>query len=760
MKRLASFLLLLALGGCTTATLHPADDTTPDLVVSQELRSLPASVVFEEAADEFDVPRELLATLAWKQTSFAPGEHDHDEHAPMVGWYGLRPEQVELAAELTGFDPEAIADAREEGIYAGAAVLDALRSRYAPTATGTLDARWWPVVVAFPELGEEWLDHQFALDVFDTLQRGFAYPTASGDVVEVLPVELPGLMDVDVVQPPTGDDSAFAAGTDYPGAARFTPAHSSNQSNRSNGAASIRRVVIHTTEGSYGGAISWFRNSSANVSAHYVIRKSDGEVTQMVRDHKKAWHACNNNNDTIGIEHEGASSNASTWTNAMLESSARLTAFLVTEYNIPIDRDHIVGHGEIQGAGCSYRYDPGPHFPWTQYLQMVSGYANPSSGGGGGGGGSTTPAPPAGPTPTVAFQNPRDGDTIGNPVQMRVTHSNVHHVDVYAGGTRIAYDLTASPVHVGRPFSVTGQRTLKVKGYSASGAVVATDTVTVNVTNTQGTVTPSAAQVNGMTYRMTSTTTGPGVATVKYWVDGWPLKDIDSNSYESTGATHELDYTFGYAAYGRQLVARSYSSSGALIGEGFAYVDVNPTSTPSTEAITNVNVQEAGGTMMYFRSTATPGVAKVEYWIEGWRLPDAYTGQTYATPSDFGLWYAFNYTGERQLEVKAFDASGTLVDTRNQTILVPAADLSVSWTRLGTKSYRFDAAAPAATDRVIIEIDGWALPDKVTGDSWCEGPDYILNYDFNYGGYRALHAEAVDQFGNVLDTFDANISVY
>jgi len=66
----------------------------------------------------------------------------------------------------------------------------------------------------------------------------------------------------------------------------------------------ITHITIHTTEGSYAGAISWFNNCSSNVSAHYVIRSSDGQITQMVREYRKAWHIGNGNPYSIGIEHE------------------------------------------------------------------------------------------------------------------------------------------------------------------------------------------------------------------------------------------------------------------------------------------------------------------------------------------------------------------------------------------------------------------------------------------------------------------------
>ena len=758
----------LALTACYVDPLGGAEEEPAPqaLSIDDALRSLPAQDVFAEAGEEFGVPADLLAALAWHQSSFAPGAGDHDEHAPAHGWMGLRPDQVTAAASLTGLSEESIETRREENIHGAAALLAALRTQVAAGANPlAVDAAWYEVVVAFAGFDAEWLSHSFARDVFLTLQNGLAVPTEGGDLVHLESRELPDLAYVRSVEAPSSDGTSFSGSTDYPGAARFSPAHSSNQSTRSGGAGAIRRVVIHTVEGSYSGAIGWFQNPSANVSAHYVVRKSDGEITQMVRDAKKGWHVCGSNNDTIGIEHEGAANNAATWTPAILDSSARLTAWLVNQYNIPIDRDHIVGHGEIQGAGCSYRYDPGTHFPWSQYMGLVSMYAVGSSPV------AEDPDPlppgelPSAPetlpsTSSVAFQSPRDGDVIGNPVMMRIVSTNAHHVDVYAGPYRIARDLVASPVHVGVPFSQLGERTLTAKAYSASGAVLATDTVTVTVAHTAGSLAPSASQVGGMTYRMGAVASDPSVARVRYWVDGWALADDASGSQQALGPDFELRYTFSHAAYGRQLVARGYDADANLVSEGFSYIDVNPGASSSSEEITAVDTQPAGGTIMYLRSTATPGVQYVEYYVDGWKLPDMNTGETYAVPLDFSLWYEFNYWGERSLEVRAYDASWTLVDTWTQTINVPSPALEVSWQRLGYKNYRFDADAPAGTSRVVIEIDGWALPDNDSGHQWTEGPDFILNYDFNYAGYRALTARALDSAGNVVGTYAANIQVY
>ena len=88
--------------------------------------------------------------------------------------------------------------------------------------------------------------------------------------------------------------------------------------------ASISAVAIHDTEGSYSGTISWFQNCSSVLSSHYVIRSSDGQVTQMVLEANRAYHVGSENAYTIGIEHEGYCSQPGWYTNAMYCSSANL----------------------------------------------------------------------------------------------------------------------------------------------------------------------------------------------------------------------------------------------------------------------------------------------------------------------------------------------------------------------------------------------------------------------------------------------------
>ncbi|RME85942.1 MAG: N-acetylmuramoyl-L-alanine amidase [Planctomycetota bacterium] len=132
----------------------------------------------------------------------------------------------------------------------------------------------------------------------------------------------------------------------------------------------IRYVVIHTVEGSYQGCIRWFQSPKSKVSAHYVV-SLDGDITQMVKDKDKAWHAGSSkyNLEAIGIEHEGWA-HKNTWTDAQYRASARLTRYLCLRYSIPMDRSHIISHAQI---APKRRSDPGPYFDWDYYIRLVRG---------------------------------------------------------------------------------------------------------------------------------------------------------------------------------------------------------------------------------------------------------------------------------------------------------------------------------------------------------------------------------------------------
>jgi len=141
----------------------------------------------------------------------------------------------------------------------------------------------------------------------------------------------------------------------------------------------IKYIVVHDTEGSYQSSIDWFQDPASFVSAHYLIRSSDGDVTQMVQNKDVAWHAGNwyMNMHSIGVEHEGYAAEGATWyTEAMYRSSAKLVRYLSDKYDIPLDREHIVGHEQFHGLtparAKAMHNDPGPFWDWDHYMDLLN----------------------------------------------------------------------------------------------------------------------------------------------------------------------------------------------------------------------------------------------------------------------------------------------------------------------------------------------------------------------------------------------------
>lgn len=185
---------------------------------------------------------------------------------------------------------------------------------------------------------------------------------------------------------------SFSKDTDYPSAI-WVPAPECNYSERTK---EVSAVVIHYTAGSYAGTISWFQNCDSQVSAHYVIRSADGQVTQMVRESDKAWHARSANGYTIGIEHEAYGDVASFFTEAMYASSANLVRDICSRYETidghrtfyfdTLDNGMALNTGlhDMGGEGACIRIrghqhypdqshtDPGPYWDWNYYYKLIN----------------------------------------------------------------------------------------------------------------------------------------------------------------------------------------------------------------------------------------------------------------------------------------------------------------------------------------------------------------------------------------------------
>jgi N-acetyl-anhydromuramyl-L-alanine amidase AmpD len=322
---------------------------------------------FQHAAKEFDVPRDLLIAISYAETHF----DDHEGQPSLDNGYGLmhlvdnpKVQTLKQAASMLGLGEAVLKSDTEHNIRGGAAVLRFYADRQGLSDLNRKDvSAWYPVVAQYSQADSDAGARFYADHVYTLLNQGFGGQNKHGETV---------IVGAEEIKPKRGkyEDVVSIQSTDY-APAIWNPAYSGNYevANREVDY-DINYVVIHTTQGSYNSAINWFKDPASHVSAHYVIRSSDGQITQMVREKDIGYHAGRTYNlMSIGIEHEGWVSDPSWYTDAMYRASAALTRNVALKYNIPMDRAHIIGHVEVPGATHT---DPGPHWNWTYYMSLVT----------------------------------------------------------------------------------------------------------------------------------------------------------------------------------------------------------------------------------------------------------------------------------------------------------------------------------------------------------------------------------------------------
>lgn len=331
------------------------------------LAQFPASLndTFQTTAAEFNLPRDLLVALAWTRSHL---RHQASEIGE-IGVMQLSPEQVSRAAMRLNESEAALQNDPQANIRGAATLLQEIVEQRYPNRAELAAAEWFEVITAFGYPDEPSAGHSHARQVFTVMAQGLTV-TVEGEALEIAPWP--------EAAPLVAAPDVTITSEDYP-AAHWVPANEANYTPAQRTAAEIDTIVIHTTEGSYAGVINWFSRPT-KVSGHYVIRSSDGDITQMVRDHDIAWHAGHlaTNNRSLGIEHEAFVNDPSWYTEAMYVASAKLVRHLAQKYNIPLDRQHIIAHNEVPGCpnpgggGGSCHTDPGPHWDWDTFMALVT----------------------------------------------------------------------------------------------------------------------------------------------------------------------------------------------------------------------------------------------------------------------------------------------------------------------------------------------------------------------------------------------------
>ncbi|MFC0431483.1 N-acetylmuramoyl-L-alanine amidase [Kutzneria buriramensis] len=363
---------------------------------------------FASAAHEFGVPEPILLAVSYNMTNWQPSAAPNE--AGGVGPMGLISEVgsaesgkgsqahtatvrsttsplVTRAADALHTSAAAVLTDPAQNIRAAAAVLAA----DAKSAGGTLPtdtSAWYPALVRYAQdsgtSSSAAGSQAFADDVFRTLRTGVAAKAGS-------PLSLPADRSIPVT-PKRANASTPTANCPSDLDCRFVPAaydwssadHSDpnnygnyDPADRPADGDGIQYIVIHDTETSYDNAIAVFQNPGWFASANYVIRASDGQVTQMVRNQDVSWDVNNwtMNQHSISIEHEGVAAQGSSYTPQEYQASAKLVRYLAAEYNIPLDRQHIIGHDEVPGeltaSQAKQHWDPGPFWNWQHYMGLL-----------------------------------------------------------------------------------------------------------------------------------------------------------------------------------------------------------------------------------------------------------------------------------------------------------------------------------------------------------------------------------------------------
>ena len=375
----------------------------PLLAISQPTENQNHKSAFNAAYQACpDIPQGLLEAISFTNTHcnhLTDANYFHDGPDAMPRAYGLMGlvkdgkgyfrENLHLVSELSGISEVEILESPEKNVLAYAKALE----RLAEESKATEIKDYLSVIQQLLELpiGEE-------KDVYPMQSMLYSVCVFLNDAKKAEQYGFPK-QDIDLkavfaehYDLLTAPKLGVTRSPDYPPAI-WDPAPECNWEPRTK---EVSAVVIHYTEGSYAGCISWFKNCDAQVSAHYVIRSADGQITQMVREKDKAWHARTANGYTIGIEHEAYGNIWSFFTEEMYQSSANLVRSICSRYETidgqrthdrdTLDSGFCVNNGlyNLGGEGACVRIkghqhypdqthtDPGPYWDWNYYYRLIN----------------------------------------------------------------------------------------------------------------------------------------------------------------------------------------------------------------------------------------------------------------------------------------------------------------------------------------------------------------------------------------------------
>jgi N-acetylmuramoyl-L-alanine amidase len=341
----------------------------------------------EAAQQRFGVPASLLEAICYLEGHLS----DHGGAPSSEGGYGCMDlarnshlDTLGQAAKLLGVPALSVRRSTWLNISGAAAVLRADAISLSPTHQVPDTLGGWYGAIAKYSGAEHDIAVMYAGEVYRIIRSGLTATAPTGEVVKIPPAAVtPDTATAANVSaaPALPANCTSNSGTDYPSAyncivptsyAGVTYDTASRPSDLP-----ILGITSHDTEESLDNTIATFWNQSNGVSIHYVV-DTDGTVYQCLHEKDVAFQNGNfwYNQRTIGIEHVGVDATGYQWYNATeYLGSARLVAYLLTKYNIPLDHDHVMSHGTTPSPtlGTSPNHvDPGPYWLWDYYLSLIN----------------------------------------------------------------------------------------------------------------------------------------------------------------------------------------------------------------------------------------------------------------------------------------------------------------------------------------------------------------------------------------------------
>jgi hypothetical protein len=339
------------------------------------------------AQQRFGVPASLLEAICYVEGHLS----DHGGAPSSEGGYGCMDlarnshlDTLGQAARLLGVPVLSVRSSLALNIAGAAAVLRADAISLSPTHRVPATLGGWYGAIAKYSGAEHDIAVMYANEVYRIVQRGLAATAPTGEIVRIAPTAVrPDTASARKVTtaPALPAHCTSNPGTDYPAAYNcIVPASYAgvtyDTADRPNDLP-LLAITIHDTEETLDNTIATFWNESNGVSIHYVV-DTDGTVYQCLNEKNVGFQNGNfwYNQRTIGIEHVGVDATGYRWYNATeYLGSAKLVAYLLTKYNIPLDHEHVMSHGTTPAPTLGFspnHVDPGPYWLWDYYLGLIN----------------------------------------------------------------------------------------------------------------------------------------------------------------------------------------------------------------------------------------------------------------------------------------------------------------------------------------------------------------------------------------------------